>query len=228
MTRFEWAYPSGSEDVKEQWISGSTMILATVIMNAVYLVSETRVKVGEPGINDPGVKVVVTMLTYGMLFALQVAAYHPLDPHTRAHGGCLSPLRLSHTGTWWLRITPGLPSALQWQGVMDPSIATPVTNATVFADPRDTHLPLGGVCETQARAVLGSVRSRGDLPWSSARASAHVSIHLAHSLPLYLSSELSSCRPLHLSRSPGALGARRPGLHSRLHRLPRLCHLRHG
>ena len=22
MTRFEWAYPSGSEDVKEQWISG--------------------------------------------------------------------------------------------------------------------------------------------------------------------------------------------------------------
>ena len=48
MTRFEWAYPSGVEDVKEQWISGSTMILAIVIMNAVYLVSETRVQVGEP------------------------------------------------------------------------------------------------------------------------------------------------------------------------------------
>ena len=62
---------------------------------------------------------------------------------------------------------------------MDPSIATPVTNATVFADPRDTHLPLGGVCETQARAVLGcSMRSRGDLQWSSTRVYVHVSIHL--------------------------------------------------
>jgi hypothetical protein len=61
---------------------------------------------------------------------------------------------------WWLRITPGLLFALQWQGVMDPSIASPVTNATVVADPRDTHLPLGGVCKTQARAVLGCVRSR--------------------------------------------------------------------
>ena len=71
------------------------MILATVIMNAVYLVSETRVKVGEPGINDPGVKVVVTMVTYGLLFALQVAAYPPLDPHTHARGGCLSPLACS-------------------------------------------------------------------------------------------------------------------------------------
>ena len=27
MTRFEWAYPSGIEDVRNQWISGSTMIL---------------------------------------------------------------------------------------------------------------------------------------------------------------------------------------------------------
>ena len=96
----------------------------------------------------------------------------------RAAGSCLSPLRLSHTRTWWLLITPGLPFALQWQGVMDPSIATPVTNATVFADPRDTHLPLGGVCETQARAVLASVRTRGDLRLSSARVSVHVSIHL--------------------------------------------------
>ena len=93
MTRFEWAYPSGSEDVKEQWISGSTMILATVIMNAVYLVSETRVKVGEPGINDPGVKVVVTMLTYGMLFALQVAAYHP---YSCIDGMMITPLHPVH------------------------------------------------------------------------------------------------------------------------------------
>ena len=27
MTRFEWAYPSGVEDVNNQWISGQTMIL---------------------------------------------------------------------------------------------------------------------------------------------------------------------------------------------------------
>lgn len=84
-------------------------------MNAVYLVSETRVKVGEQGINDPGVKVAVTMVTYGLLFGLQ------------------------------------------WQGVMDPSVATPATNATVVADPQDAHLPLSGVCATQARWFRGAV-----------------------------------------------------------------------
>ena len=54
-------------------------------------------------------------------------------------------------------ITYGLLFALQWQGVMDPSVASPVTNATVVADPTDTHLPLGGVCETQARLLRGWV-----------------------------------------------------------------------
>ena len=64
MTRFEWAYPSGVEDVKEQWISGSTMILAIVIMNAVYLVSETRVQVGEPHPHpDPDPKALTLTLT---------------------------------------------------------------------------------------------------------------------------------------------------------------------
>ena len=94
---------------------------------------------------------------------------------------------------------------------MDPSIATPVTNATVFADPRDTHLPLGGVCETQARAVLASVRTRGDLQLSSARVSVHVSIHLAHSLPLSvypansLAVDLSTCLALQARWVRGAL-----------------------
>lgn len=78
MTRFEWAYPSGVEDVKNQWISGSTMILNVVIMNMVYLVTETRVKVGEAGINDPPVKVVVTLATYLGLFLLQSQGY--VDP----------------------------------------------------------------------------------------------------------------------------------------------------
>ena len=39
-------------------------------MNMVYLVTETRVKVGEKGINDPPVKVAVTMLTYLGIFLL--------------------------------------------------------------------------------------------------------------------------------------------------------------
>ena len=30
MTRFQWAYPSGTEDVINQWIAGPTMVLATV------------------------------------------------------------------------------------------------------------------------------------------------------------------------------------------------------
>jgi hypothetical protein len=37
-------YPSGVEDIAEQWISGPTMLLATVIMNMVYLTSETRAR----------------------------------------------------------------------------------------------------------------------------------------------------------------------------------------
>ena len=214
MTRFEWAYPSGSEDVKEQWISGSTMILATVIMNAVYLVSETRVKVGEPGINDPGVKVVVTMLTYGMLFGLQVAAYHPLDSHTPAHGDCSSPLvcpsRCSGRVSWTPRSPPPSPTP--------PSSPTP---------------------ETRTCRSVGSARRRRVLCWllcarvatcdCRPRVSPSMFPYIwALSTSVCLSCELSSCRPLHLSRSPGTLGARRPGLHSHLHRLPRLRHLRHG
>ena len=46
-------------------------VLATVIMNALYLVVETRTKVGERGINDPPVKLAVTMLTYFFLWMLQ-------------------------------------------------------------------------------------------------------------------------------------------------------------
>ena len=53
MTRFEWAYPSGTEHHINQWISGQTMVLATVIMSMVYLNSETRSRVGEPGKPPP-------------------------------------------------------------------------------------------------------------------------------------------------------------------------------
>jgi len=95
MTRFEWAYPSGVEDTTNQWISGQTMILNVVIMNMVYLVTETRVKVGEKGINDPPVKVGVTMITYLGLFLLQ--DYKVIDPSVNddASGGKQEPL--NHT-----------------------------------------------------------------------------------------------------------------------------------
>lgn len=80
MTRFEWAYPSGVESTFSQWISGSTMVLATVIMNMVYLVNETRSKIGEPGINDPPVKLLVTCVTFLSIFALNSAGV--IDPST--------------------------------------------------------------------------------------------------------------------------------------------------
>merc|ERR1711998_68424 len=78
MTRFEWAYPSGAEDVRNQWISGSTMILATIIMNMVYLVSETRLRFGEKGINDPQTKLGITIFTFMVLTGLQ--QFGVIDP----------------------------------------------------------------------------------------------------------------------------------------------------
>ena len=75
MTRFQWAYPSGTEDVINQWIAGPTMVLATVIMNMVYLITETRTRVGEPGINDPNVKIGVTIATFLALYGIQAAGY---------------------------------------------------------------------------------------------------------------------------------------------------------
>ena len=78
MTRFEWAYPSGVEDVRNQWISGQSMILFVVAMNMTYLVTETRTKIGEKGINDPPIKLLVTVLTFLGLFGLQV--YEVVDP----------------------------------------------------------------------------------------------------------------------------------------------------
>ena len=44
--------------------------LSVVIMNMVYLVTETRVKVGKRGINDPSVKIIVTLFTYAGLLLL--------------------------------------------------------------------------------------------------------------------------------------------------------------
>ena len=78
MTRFQWAYPSGTEELFNQWISGNTMILATTIMNMVYLTSETRTRWGEPGINDPITKIGVTSLTFLVLSFLQF--FDVLDP----------------------------------------------------------------------------------------------------------------------------------------------------
>ena len=80
MTRFRWAYPSGREDPADPWISGATMILATVVMNMVYLTTETRTRWGEPGINDPAVKIVVTIAHFGGLALLQLCQRTDPDP----------------------------------------------------------------------------------------------------------------------------------------------------
>jgi len=73
MTRFEWAYPSGIEDPDEPWIQGPTMLLVVVVMNMVYLQSETRVRIDEPGINDPQIKLLVTGLNFFILYLLNVS-----------------------------------------------------------------------------------------------------------------------------------------------------------
>ena len=78
MTRFQWAYPSGTEGVFNQWISGPTMVLACVIMSMVYLTSETRTRVGEPGINNPNVKIGVVGITFLLLYYLSAWGY--IDP----------------------------------------------------------------------------------------------------------------------------------------------------
>eukprot|EP00940_MAST-03C_sp_MAST-3C-sp2_P001604 g1604.t1 len=77
-TRFEWAYPSGIEDVRNQWISGQSMILFTVIMSMVYLVTESRTRIGEKGINDPPIKLLVVIMTFLGLFGLQL--FGVVDP----------------------------------------------------------------------------------------------------------------------------------------------------
>lgn len=78
MTRFQWAYPSGTEDLLNQWISGPTMVLCVVIMCMVYLTAETRTRVGEPGINEPTVKLTVTAFTFCVLLFLSWSGY--IDP----------------------------------------------------------------------------------------------------------------------------------------------------
>ena len=89
MTRFEWAYPSGQEgqEGRGEWIQGQTMVLAKVIMSMVYLTSETRARVGEPGINDPNIKLAVVLFTFFVLWMLQ-ARLPPPPPPSRANPPC--------------------------------------------------------------------------------------------------------------------------------------------
>ena len=130
MTRFQWAYPSGVEDEKEQWVSGPMMVLAVVIMNMLYLVAETRTRVGEPGINDPATKVSVTIVTYIVLLVLIQGNY--IDPSDWA----------AHH-----RSPPPPPAPLN--GSAPPSamhLGSQLTNP---------HLPLLNVCATQQHALVG-------------------------------------------------------------------------
>lgn len=84
MTRLQWAYPSGNNGAGSNWISGSTMVLAVVTMNIVYLIDETRSSVGERGINDPPVKIVVTLCTFILLAGLQ--QFNSIDPAVTSGG----------------------------------------------------------------------------------------------------------------------------------------------
>ena len=138
MTRFEWAYPSGTEALYDQWISGPTMILATIIMNMVYLTSETRTRMGEPGINDPNVKLAVTAFTFTILLVLQ--EYDVIDPSLDPDGR-LPP-----------GLLPGLHAATGGPAPTAPAAPPPLYAATYGTD---VHLPLKNVCDTQSRAALG-------------------------------------------------------------------------
>lgn len=99
MTRLEWAYPSGVEDITNQWISGSTMVIAVVTMNIVYLIDESRSSYGERGINDPPIKLAVTMMTFFILAALQ--KFGVADPSivTMSNSTFLSPEEMAFMDT---------------------------------------------------------------------------------------------------------------------------------
>ena len=71
------------------------MVLCVVIMCMVYLVTETRTRVGEPGINNPNVKLWVTSFTFFVLLMLSyLGATDPTDlsaaPGSRASTTALS------------------------------------------------------------------------------------------------------------------------------------------
>ena len=150
MTRFEWAYPSGTEDRLNQWISGQTMVLATVIMSMVYLTSETRTRIGEPGINDPHVKLFVVGFTFFVLWLLQDAEI--VDPSmpikTRPNISAVSASTITESITSAARdgdINAALLARLSF-GAQD---------APPLADFRNVHLPLTSVCSTMAKAWTG-------------------------------------------------------------------------
>ena len=69
-------------------------VLVCVVMNMVYLVSETRSRVGEPGINDPNTKLVVTGFTFVVLWQLQ--SYQIIDPSVVAPRNQTVVSRASH------------------------------------------------------------------------------------------------------------------------------------
>jgi len=126
MTRFQWAYPSGTESLQEPWLSGPQMVLATVIMNMVYLTVETRTRMGEMGINDPNVKLAVTGCNFITLLLLTQRGY--IDP-----------------SDWSKQATPASSNAT----------TAVALNATVGSAYMNVHLPLADVCMTQAKASTG-------------------------------------------------------------------------
>lgn len=70
ITRFGWAYPSTTSRTKSDWISGGTMQVCTALACVVFLTSDTQVNPGEPGVNNPTVKLFVVLGALGLMSAL--------------------------------------------------------------------------------------------------------------------------------------------------------------
>ena len=66
------------------------MILYTVTTNIVFLIAETRTNFKEPGINDPNVKLLLTIVTFLGLFGLQV--FGVVDPSVLENVNVTTPI----------------------------------------------------------------------------------------------------------------------------------------
>tara|TARA_B100000683_G_scaffold77283_1_gene76423 strand:- start:8166 stop:9275 length:1110 start_codon:yes stop_codon:yes gene_type:complete len=86
--RFSWAYPSASETVFDQFISGHVVTLAVVIMSMTWLATETRCDTSERGINAPRVKLAFVLSVLCLLAGLQLSQrIDPTNDHDHGSGG---------------------------------------------------------------------------------------------------------------------------------------------
>jgi len=113
-------------------------------MNMVYLVTETRMRFGERGINEPNIKLIITMFTFFVLTGLQV--YGVVDPSKLD-----APPNTTDAATLLL--------VKHYQDIYDACLEDGGTEeeCPTMQDARLTNwsFPLKTVCDTQSRAVRG-------------------------------------------------------------------------